>query len=196
MSFTEEEIKRAAELRLWMETRIAELEGEIEKLREALAMIDNILRTTSFKVASELSPQPITKEEPVTIVAEKLKPLEEEFKEVRQLKRTKDGFLLGNAYISNSKLVIIPASDVRLETSTPPFRSFFINRILEGMKNKDQESSSQDKIKSEEIINYSIEEENNVIKKITIENYRDKNRLNEIINTAIWAFTRMLEKTK
>ncbi|MEM3078581.1 MAG: hypothetical protein QXR38_03700 [Nitrososphaerales archaeon] len=196
MSFTEEEIKRAAELRLWMETRIAELEGEIEKLREALAMIDNILRTTSFKVASELSPQPIAKEEPVTIVAEKLKPPEEEFKEVRQLKRTKDGFLLGNAYISSSKLVIIPTSDVRLESSTPPFRSFFINRILEGMKNKDQENSSQGKIKSGEIINYSIEEENNVIKKITIENYRDKNRLNEIINTAIWAFTRMLEKTK
>ncbi len=194
MSFTEEEIKRAAELRLWMETRIAELEGEIEKLREALAMIDNILRTASFKVASELSPQPIAKEEPVTIAAEK--PPEEEFKEVRQLKRTKDGFLLGNAYISNSKLVIIPASDVRLETSTPPFRSFFVNRILEGMKNKDQESSSQGKIKSEEIINYCIEEENNIIKKITIENYRDKNRLNEIINTAIWAFTRMLEKTK
>ncbi|MEM2873517.1 MAG: hypothetical protein QXD82_05030 [Nitrososphaerales archaeon] len=196
MSFTEEEIKRAAELRLWVETRIAELEGEIEKLREALAMIDNILRTTSFKVALELSPQPIAKEEPVTIVAEKLKPPEEEFKEVRQLKRTKDGFLLGNAYISSSKLVIIPTSDVRLESSTPPFRSFFINRILEGMKNKDQENSSQGKIKSEEIINYSIEEENNVIKKITIENYRDKNRLNEIINTAIWAFTRMLEKTK
>ncbi|MCP8308537.1 MAG: hypothetical protein H3Z54_07565 [archaeon] len=196
MSFTEEEVKRAAELRLWIETRIAELEGEIEKLREALTIIDSILRTTSFKVASELTPQPIAKEEPVTIVAEKLKPPEEEFKEVRQLKRTKDGYLIGNAYISSSKLVIIPVSDVRLEVSTPPFKSFFINRILEGMKNKDQESLSQGKIKSEEMIKYSIEEENDVIKKIIIENYRDKNRLNEIINTATWAFTRMLEKTK
>jgi len=196
MSFTEEEIKRAAELRLWIETRIAELEGEIEKLREALTIIDNILRAASFKVASELAPQPIVKEEPITIVAEKLKPPEEEFKEVHPLKRTKDDYLIGNAYISSSKLVIIPASDVRLEASTPPFRSFFINRILEGMKNKDQESLSQGKIKSEEMINYNIEEENDVIKKIVIENYRDKNRLNEIINTATWAFTRMLEKTK
>ncbi len=196
MSFTEEEIKRAAELRLWIETRIAELEGEIEKLREALMIIDSILRTTSFKVASELAPQPAAKEEPITIVAEKLKPSEEEIKEVRQLKRSKDGYLLGSAYISGSKLVIIPASDVRLETSTPPLKSFFIDRILEGMKNRDQESLSQGKIRSEEMINYSIEEENNVIKKIVIENYRDKNRLNEIMNTATWAFTRMLEKTK
>ncbi|MEM3383182.1 MAG: hypothetical protein QXL52_03000 [Nitrososphaerales archaeon] len=196
MSFTEEEIKRAADLRLWIETRISELEREIEKLREALSIIDSILRTTSFKVALELAPQPVSKEEPVMIVAEKLKPSEEEFKEVRQLKRSKDGYILGNAYISNSKLVIIPASDVRLEVSTPPFKSFFINRILEGMKSKDQESLSQGKIKSEEMINYSVEEENNVIKKIIIENYRDKNRLNEIINTITWAFTRMLEKTK
>lgn len=196
MSFTEEEIKRAADLRLWIETRIAELEGEIGKLKEVLAIIDSILRTTSFKVALDLAPRPIAKEESAVIVAEKLKPPEEEFKEVRQLKRSKDGYLLGNAYISNSKLVIIPASDVRLEVSTPPFKSFFINRILEGMKNKDQENLSQGKIKSEDIINYSVEEENNVIKKITIENYRDKNRLNEIINTVIWAFTRMLEKTK
>jgi len=196
MSFTEEEVKRAAELRLWIEAKIAELEGEIEKLREALAVIDSILRTTSFKVASELTPQPIAKEESDTIIAEGLKPPEEEFKEVRALKRAKDGYLLGNAYVSSSKLVIIPASDVVLEVSMPPFRSFFINRILEGMKNKDQESLSQGKIKSEEILNYIIEEENNVIKKITIENYRDKNRLNEIMNTASWAFTRMLEKTK
>jgi hypothetical protein len=196
MSFTEEEIKRAAELRLWIETRIAELEGEIEKLRETLTIIDNILRTVSFKVASEIVPQPVVKEEPVTIVAERLKPPEEEFKEVRQLKRAKDGYLLGNAYISSSKLVIIPASDVKLETSTPPFRSFFINRILEGMKNKDQESVSQGKIKDKEMINYGIEEENDVIKKIIIENYRDKNRLNEIINTVTWAFTRMMEKIK
>jgi hypothetical protein len=196
MSFTEEEIKRAAELRLWIETRIAELEGEIEKLKEALAIIDSVLRTTSFRVALELAPQPATKEEPVTIIAEKLKPSEEEFKEVRQLKRSKDGYLLGNAYISSSKLVIIPSNDVHLEVSTPPFKSFFVNRILEGMKNKDQESLSQGKIKSEEMINYSIEEENNMIKKIVIENYRDKNRLNEIINTVTWAFTRMLEKTK
>ncbi|NWG09590.1 MAG: hypothetical protein HXX80_04700 [Nitrososphaerales archaeon] len=195
MSFTEEEVKRAAELRLWIESRIAELEGEIEKLREALVIIDSLLRTTSFKVAKELAPQPIVKEEPVTIIAEKMPP-EGEFKEVRPLKRAKDSYLIGNAYISSSRLVIIPASDVRLEVSTPPFRSFFIGRILEGMKGKDQEAFSQGKMKSEEIMNYSIEEDGGVIKKIVIENYRDKNRLNEIMNTVTWAFTRMLEKAK
>ncbi|MCP8304946.1 MAG: hypothetical protein H3Z50_05720 [archaeon] len=196
MGFTEEEVKRAAELRLWIEERIAELEGEIEKLREALAIIDSILRVTSFKVASELAPEPSVQAEPVAIVAEKLKPPEPEVKEVQPLKRSKDGYLMGNVYVSDFKMVIVPASDVRLEVSIPPFESFFINRILEGMKNKDEESVSKGKIKAEDVIRYAIEEENGVIKKITVENYRDKRRLNEIINTVIWTFTRMLEKTE
>ena len=32
------------------------------------------------------------------------------------------------------------------------------------------------------------------IKSVTISNYRERERLNEIFNTATWVFTRMLEK--
>jgi hypothetical protein len=38
-------------------------------------------------------------------------------------------------------------------------------------------------------------DENGIIKKIIINNYRDKDRLNEIFNTSTWVFTRMIEKT-
>ena len=34
----------------------------------------------------------------------------------------------------------------------------------------------------------------NIMKKIEIKNYRDKERINEIFNTVAWVFTRMLEK--
>jgi len=194
MSFTEEEVKRAAELRLWIEDRIVKLEGEIEKLRELLAIIDSILRVKSFRIASELAPMTSIQAEPIITVSEKLKTLEPEFAETRPIKRSKDGYLIGNAYISNSKIVIVLVSDVRLEVSIAPFESFFINRILDGMKSKDDESVLQGKIKVEDIIRYDIKKENGVIKKIIVENYRDKRRLNEILNTVTWTFTRMLEK--
>ncbi|MCP8323227.1 MAG: hypothetical protein L6N96_03515 [Candidatus Methylarchaceae archaeon HK02M2] len=196
MRFTEEEAEKAAELRLWVEDRIAKLEDEIDKLREILVIIDSILRVTSFKVASDLALKPRDQEEPVAIIAEKLKPSEPEIKEIRPLKRSKDNYLMGNAYISDSKIVIIPSNDVRLEISTTPFESFFIDRILEGMKSKDREIISQGKIDSKDMIRFGIEDENGIIKKITVENYREKRRLNEIINTSIWTFTRMLEKVK
>jgi len=196
MRFTEEEAEKAAELRLWVEDRIAKLEDEIDKLREILVIIDSILRVTSFKMASDLALKPRDQEEPVAIIAEKLKPSEPEIKEIRPLKRSKDNYLMGNAYISDSKIVIIPSNDVRLEISTTPFESFFIDRILEGMKSKDREIISQGKIDSKDMIRFGIEDENGIIKKIIVENYREKRRLNEIINTSIWTFTRMLEKVK
>jgi UTP-glucose-1-phosphate uridylyltransferase len=77
-----------------------------------------------------------------------------------------------------------------------PFRSFFLNRILEGMKTKDAEKVSQKQIKDTESLNYQVDEDNNgSIKKIIIINYREKERLNEIFNTSTWVFTRMIEKS-
>lgn len=196
MGFSEEEVKKVAELRLWIEGKIAEFEGEITRLREALKILDAILSKSSFKVAAELAPQPPPQRGPVAIVVEKVEPPEAEFKEVRPLRRTKDGFLLANAYISAKRVVIVPVSELRINVSTPPFRSFFINRILDGMKGKDLEGVSQGKIKSEEVLGYTVEEEEGIIKKIIVDNYRDKARVDEIINTATWTFTRMLEKIK
>lgn len=43
-------------------------------------------------------------------------------------------------------------------------------------------------------MNYFIDEHEGRIKKITINNYREKERLTDIINTSAWVFTRMLEK--
>jgi hypothetical protein len=184
MSFTEEEIRRAADMKMWIEARIAEHEADIERLKQMLLIIDSILRQSSFKTAAE-----ITKH--ATVEA----PAVESFGEVRPLKRVKDGLLLGNAYISPDTVIIIPASDVRLMVDTPPFKSFFINRILEGMRAKDNEAVREGKMAPNQVLSYNIEEDNGRLTKITIRNYGNQTRLNEIISTVTWTFTRMLEKS-
>jgi hypothetical protein len=64
------------------------------------------------------------------------------------------------------------------------------------MKIKDTEKVSQNQIDESTSLDYNVEEdENGIIKKIIINNYRDKDRLNEIFNTSTWVFTRMIEKT-
>lgn len=191
LSFTEEEVRKAAELKIWAESRLAELQAEIDRLREVLVIVDGVLRRTSFKTAAEIAPMSSAPSverppKPIEIVAD-------DFQEVRPLKRSKDGHLLANALVTTNSVTIVPAGG-EMNVSTPPFKSFFLNRILEGMKTKDSEYLKQEKLKPEEAINYSVEDESGVIKKIVINNYRDKNRLNEIISTAIWVFTRMIEK--
>lgn len=180
MSYSEEEVKRIAELREWLGKQIADREDEIAKLKTTLAIIDNVLKQASFRPAVALS---------------QLGGKETDYGEVRQLK-TKDNVVLANAYTAPNALTIVPVSEIKLNLTTPPFQSFFLKRILEGMKEKDNERVSKGELNAHEIINYKIEDDNGTIRKITIGNYREKERLNEIINTASWVFTRMLEKTR
>jgi hypothetical protein len=63
------------------------------------------------------------------------------------------------------------------------------------MKNKDAEKVGQGTIKESEVLGYKVEDEGGSIKRIVIDNYRDKERLQEIFNTSAWVFTRMLEKS-
>jgi hypothetical protein len=58
----------------------------------------------------------------------------DEAKEFRPLKRVKDNLLLANVELLPNSLEIVPAEGIILNVNTPPFRSFFLNRILEGMK--------------------------------------------------------------
>ena len=194
MDLTEDEIKNAAETKNWVESRIMELEEEIERLKSMQEMMDIILRKTSFQPAKDVSKTgkqeaiAITKQEPVTASAN--------FKDIRPMKRSKDDLLLANMYISESSVAIIPVSDIIFEISTPPFSSFLLNRIFEGMKFKDQEEVSAGKLKEDEVFNYDIEKDGESIKKIVIKNYGNQSRLTELFNTSVWTFTRMLEKNR
>ena len=151
--------------------------------------------------SSENEAQPTSDKEitNVTAVAEAVPSTEEqhgikEYVEVRPLKRLKDNLLLANAKVLPNSIEIAPAEGIDLYINTPPFRSFFLNRILDGMKSKDADKASQGQIKVSESLNYQVDDNNGSIKRIIINNYREKERLNEIFNTSTWVFTRMIEK--
>jgi len=65
------------------------------------------------------------------------------------------------------------------------------------MINKDLDKINLGQLSESEIISYDIITENenkDILKKIQIKNYRDKERINEIFNTSAWVLTRMLDK--
>ena len=101
---------------------------------------------------------------------------------------------VANVFITPDKIVIVPSSDVKVSKDIPPFETFFVNRILKGYETNDKELAQAGKLPGNEAFAYSVEEENGSISKITVTNYRDKARLNEILSTVNWAFAKMLEK--
>ena len=241
--YSEEDIRRAAEIREWLIKEISDRQEEVERLRTTLSIIDNLLKQGSFKAAANLgfaaaatTPTPVgpttssttgqiqqqTRQTAAQSPAAKRQQQQAEeaaptlratadngvsgsgddnSRNVKPLKRAKDDFLLANAEISQDAVVIVPAPGVNLSANTPPFKSFFLNRILEGMKNKDAEKVSQGTLSESDSLNYKVEEEDDggggggIIKRIVINKYREKDRLQEIFNTSAWVFTRMLEKS-
>ena len=214
LNYSEEDIKNAAELRDWVLKQLSDKQEEIDRLKRLLLLIDNLLKQESFKPASKLerslnntaSSIISAKQEQVnrnksTIKTEYKKhnpdTLNENvstFTETRELKRLKDNLSLAKVNISSQTIEIIPEKDLLFSIETPPFKSFFIKRILEGMITQDRDKNHQNDSLNHDLMNYFIDEHEGRIKKITINNYREKERLTDIINTSAWVFTRMLEK--
>jgi hypothetical protein len=176
MASPETDVKKAAELKLWLEGRIAQLQEEIERLSETLSYVDTNLRASTFKQASEMMAE--------TMVAP----------EVRDLKRDKGGQLMATASITPDAVAIEPSDDIVLKSATPPFKSFLVGKILQEMKTKDEELVRSGKLAKGTELRFDVEEANGSIGKLIIENYRERARLNEILSTVSWTFSRMLEK--
>jgi uncharacterized small protein (DUF1192 family) len=176
MASYEADVKKAAELKLWLEGRIAQLQDEIERLNETLGYVDATLRASTFKPAIEMMAEV------------------KEAAEIRELKRDKGGQVMATASITEDAVAVEPAAGTVLTSATPPFKSFLIGKILEGMKTKDEELVRTGKLQKGASLRFDVEEANGHITKLIVENYRDKARLNEILSTVSWTFSRMLEK--
>jgi len=204
-----DEIQKNAEIKEYLESRISELEIELAKLRDMLHLVDSNLREKSFVPAISLRnqhgsdyPESSTRETTTAQPSAKESERAEEKKmetaiqspNQRQLRRTKDSKVLANVLIESDKVIIIPEEGIKLSQHTPPFESFFVNRILRGYQARDEEVAKQGKLKTTQVLQYNVQEGQGSITSVTVSNYRDTARLNEILSTITWAFTRMLEK--
>ncbi len=176
MAESDDQVKRAAELKLWLESRIAELQEEIDRLKETLGLVDSTLRASTFKPAIEMLDE------------------SKEVAETREVKRDKGGQVIAMVSVLSRSMSVEPVQGVTLKSSTPPFKSFLLGKILQGMKAKDDELVAAGKLDRGEEISFEVGEDAGVIKKLVIANYRDKARLSEILSTIGWTFSRMLEK--
>lgn len=215
LGYPDDDIKNAAEIREWLTKQILEKQDEIEKIKITLSLIDSVLKQGSFKTAANLNfSKKFSPDEPKSEMntlkkipnqyyekrrddEEQTEPRKQVFEETRVIKRLKDNTPVARFHVTSEELIIVPDDQIRISIETPPFKSFFLNRILQGMINKDLDKINQGQLSESEIISYDIITENenkDILNKIQIKNYRDKERINEIFNTAAWVLTRMLDK--
>jgi len=179
MEFSDEKIREILELKERISTEIEKHEEEVEFLKKNLSILDLILKQSSFTKASALSSsEKLTQQESIPLT------------------KGSEGEVIANAYVTPNQVSIILNEEIRVYDDTPPFKSFFLDRIIGEMKRKDTDEVQNGKIQPESVIDYVINKNGSNIREIIIKNYRQKERVKEIINTAAWSLTRMIENTE
>jgi len=191
MKFSEEQVKEIVALRENMLQQIDKHQEGIEMLEKNITLLDEFLKDSSFTKASQLE---IKNESKMVENNEELEHVEPKHVESSiPIKRGNDGKIIANAYVTPDQVSIILDKQVIINADTPPFKSFFLDRIIGEMKKKDSTEAENGKIQKESIIDYIINKNGTDIREIIIKNYRQKERVTELINTAGWSLTRMLE---
>ena len=198
MQYTDEQIEKMLELKESIVDKMAKHQDELDFLQKNLDILDVVLKGSSFTKASSLPRKSelidetvIKKEKPIgeTVVKK------EDTSESIQIKKNKDGEVIANAFVTPEKISIIMSEGIGLTDEIPPLRSFFIERIIGEMKKIDSADVKNGKIDQSSVIDCVINKNGSAIREIIIKNYRQKERLDEIINTATWSLTRMLENS-
>ena len=179
MKFSDEQIHDILKIKDHILNEIEKYKQEIEMFEKNLGILNSVLKESSFTKASDLSTKQ-TKSDSTKI----------------PLTRGSSGEIIANAYVTPTQVSIVLNDDIGLDENTPPLKSFFIDRIIADMKRKDSSDVQRGKIQPDSVINYVINKNGSHIREIIVKNYRQKDRVNEIINTAAWSFSRMIENTK
>lgn len=191
MDYSEENMRDILELREWISEEIEKREREIEKFQQNLRILDSLVKQSSFSKASSL----------ISSNKQSMQSGQQSIQSNQQIAsiipiKTSDNKILANTHVTPDELVIIPLEDTILDVETHPFKSFFLGRIIGGMESQDRLDVQNGKIPQNLAISCLVNKDGTRIREILIKNYRQKERVTEIINTVTWAFSRMIENSQ
>ena len=103
--------------------------------------------------------------------------------------------IIAKAYIETDAVTIIIDDKIMINENTPPFRSFFIDRVIGDIKRRDQDMVKKGEMKIDSIIECMIKNDGTNMRKIIIKNYGQNDKAMDIINAVGWSLAKMLGKS-
>jgi len=184
-----EKIKKIAKLRVILEKRLEEIETELEGLKTLLGLIDSTLLKESFKRAEVAIPI----QTPQKLKPQQLSPIKPQKRGIPL--KTVTGDILAQIYTEKDVTQITLAEDKNFDINTPPFTSFFVERVLAKMQEKDKEDADKGKLDPEKTVTFDIKQEGNILREINIRNLRAE-RSRELKSSIRWTLEKMYERMK
>jgi hypothetical protein len=184
-----ENVKKIAKLKAMLEKRVEDMETELDELKTMLSLIDSTLLKESFKTPQITKPVQTPQKQETT----KQTPSKTQKKGVPL--KTVTGDLLAQIYTEKDVTQIILAEDKDFEINTPPFTSFFVERVLAKMQEKDKEDASKGKLDPDKMVSFDIIQDGNIIREIEIKNLRPE-RIRELKSSVRWTLEKMFDRMK
>ena len=191
MMFSEEQIRDIVTLKEELVRKISDHQEAIDSLEKNLRILDTILKGSSFTKASQMVPR---KSVPEDVSEGALQDGAGQDDSI-PIKRGNGGELIARARVAPDRLTITIEDHVKVSKDTPPFRSFFMDRVIGDIRRKDEAMAKKGEVPAGSVIECSVESSKAGMRKIVIRNYGQSDRAGDLINAAEWSLTRMLEKT-
>jgi hypothetical protein len=178
----EQTTRKLAELKAYLQKKLADHEDEIKTIRSFLDTVDSLLAEKSYRKI----------EIPRSIMEAATKAPTEQH---GQLITTMSGVGLAEVFVEGRDLRVTPSPELKLDANAAPLKAFLVGKVLEPMRVGDEEAARKRGLSPDRVLSYKVDQEGALFKQLVISNYGDERRLNEIRNAVRWALRKMYEKT-
>jgi hypothetical protein len=180
-------IRKLAEMKAYVEKRVAELNQESAALSSFLDVIDDLLAERSFRRVE------IPKEQVKSVTTEH--PDREKTPTHETTILAAEGAQLGEIHVEDDNVTVIPRESIKFEVNSPPLQAFLLARVLEPMRVKDAQLVREGKLQQGKALTYALDEDKGILRSLVVHNFGDEKRLSELRNAFRWTFRRMYEKS-
>ena len=200
MDAGDERMREILEIREHLAKKAEGHEAELEHIRRNIAILDSMLKKSSFARASELK-----RGEPEAAAAPRENDAAQGADVGSREGDAPDGgatpIMAGDATVAHATVTpeevrIRIAEGVRLTADTPPWKTFFLERILGGMRKKDEARVAAGEIGADSAIACDVREDGGAIHEIVVRNCHDAGRAEEIVSSVSWVIARMVENSE
>lgn len=184
----------------WIRKRIEELDEELAALKALVSAMESHRGSGTEEAQVEAE---VPKQSPVEVV-EKAPPKETKPEPAPPpAKEEVSEVPTAQISIGERKVAAIFQHDnemkidllVPLKPDTPPFKSFFLDKVLGDYEKRDKQKEQEGQLPAGGALSYEVLTDNdNNLTQIKIKNINDQRRTREIISTIRWTIARMMEK--
>ena len=211
----EERVRSILEVKEYVAKKIEEHEAEIEMLRRNLELLDSTLTKSSFAKASDLLRGGGAGGGRAEAAAAKGGgPAEADSKAEEAAAdpgagvgggRREDGTaemtsisgpggqVLARAHVTDDRVSIVMAAGVHVDAESDQIQEFLLGKVVGRMKREDAVGVEEGRIEAGQTVEAKVESDGARLVSVTVSNYRERERSNEIVGTARWAINQLVD---